>query len=166
MTDFSRSATYAKDEADYQTSRQRGEDVVLAAGVNLPVVVKPVVTDLRRLAHLIESVNALNPFMSIVQLRRYRSQYMREQPDQEALLENCVASLARPVEGKTSMDFAYIQAMHLSGGLAAITALQSAMKLVAETLDRKIAYAVAGASMYVALASLLATLVLGVMSLR
>ena len=165
MTKSSHSTTFAKDEEDYAVRALAGESVILAAALNLPIAVKPTVTDLRALARAIESVNAMSPFASLRRLRKYRSQYLQLFPAADELLNRCVALLARPVEGSTAMDFSYIQGMHVAGGLAAITGLQSAMSAVSEALDRKIAYAVASASMYVAVVSLITTLVLGLLSL-
>jgi hypothetical protein len=166
MSEKSRAANFAKDDTDYKARRAAGESFVLAPALNLPNRVKPTVATLRQLASSIESVNPLNPLTSLSRLRRYRSQYLRAYPTADSLLEECITLLGRPVEGVSDIDFSYLQGMHVAGGMSAITSLQSAMSAVSEALDRKIAYAVASISMYVAVISLLATLILGILSLR
>ncbi len=165
MTPTAQGTSFAKDEADYKARREAGELVVFAPGINLPVIVKPTVTSLRQLARSIESVNPINPLSSLRELRRYRSRFVEAYPAAEAELNNCTESLGRPVEGASNLDFAFLQAMHSAGSTSAIASLQSAMSAVSEALDRKIAYAVASLSMYVAVISLLATLILGILSL-
>lgn len=157
---------FATTRADYEARRATKHNVAYTAALHLPHDVAPLCAELRELAARASSVNVLRPFSSFKLLGQIRSTYVEKLPHVQSLHASCIEKLAEATEGASALDLGWIQGMTTAAGLSALSNLTSANSSVGETLDRKSAYAMACFSLYVSGVSLVATVVLGVLSLK
>jgi hypothetical protein len=156
---------FATTKAKYDAARAANRHVVYTAALHLPQELAPLCSELRALAASANSVNVLRPFSSFRLLKELRATYALKQPTIQAAHASCIQKLAEPVEGVSAIDLAWIQGITSAAGISALSNLTSAASSASEALDRKSAYAMACFSLYVSVTSLVATVVLGVMSL-
>ena len=162
----SRNTTFATERAEYEAKAAAGETVLLAPALHLRHKVKDISAYFRAIATRAESVSILNTISALIVLRSLRKEYSAREQEAQAALRDTVERLGEPVEGSTALEMGWVQGFTLAAGLSAYTNLQSAVTAASEALDRKSAYAIACFSLYVAVLSLAATLVLGIMSLK
>ncbi len=162
----SRSTTFTTERAEYDARSAAGEMVVLAPALHLRHKVRDISNYFRAIATRAEGVNVLNTISSLRALRQLRVEYSAREQEAQTALGETVERLGEPVEGGTTLEMGWVQGFTLAAGLSAYTNLQSALTAASEALDRKSAYAIACFSLYVAVVSLVATLVLGIMSLK
>ena len=156
---------FTDDRAEYDRARERCENIAYTAALYLSAKVKPLSNQLRQLADSANEINVLNPISSYRRLKSIRNGLNACLADYKSQMQDCLSRLAQPVEGASALDIAWIQGFTATNGIVAIAELQSAHSSVAEVLDRKSAYAMACSSMYIAVMSLGATVILGVLSL-
>ena len=162
----SHSTTFTTERAQYEEKSAAGETVVLAPALHLPHAVKDISDYYRTIATQAERVGILNTIVALRELRRLRRNYASRDQEAQATLRDTVDRLAEPVEGSSTLEMGWVQGFTLAAGLSAYTNLQSAVTAAGEAIDRKSAYAIACFSLYVAVISLTATLILGIMSLK
>jgi hypothetical protein len=160
------SIEFATTRDDYEARRKTKRGIVYAAALHLPQDVAPLCAELRELTARAISVNVLFPLSSFKLLRQIRSSYAEKAKRVQSLHASCIEKLAEPTEGAAAIDLAWIQGITTAAGLSALSNLTSADSSVGEALDRKSAYVMACFSLYVSGISLIATVVLGVLSLR
>ena len=161
-----RTTTFATERSDYEARRRTGETVVLAPALHMPSKVRGVAAAYRALATQANSITVLNPLAAARVLPNLRMRFDAGYAEADELLKECIARMSEPTEGTTASDLAWIQGFTFAAGLSAFTDLQSAVAAASEALDRKAAYSIASFSLYVAIVSLIATVVLGLLSLR
>jgi hypothetical protein len=160
------STSFTDDRVEYETRQKAGESIVYAGALHLPLRVKPLSEELRKIAGAAETINVLNPFASYFKLQRCRRQWQARRTEVELQLQSCTQRMGEPVEGSSAIELGWIQGFTLAAGISAFAELNAASSSVSESLDRKAAYTMACFSLYVALISLVATLVLGILSLK
>ena len=156
---------FVVERSEYEAA-DKGARVAYAPALVLPDAVAPVATELERITASIEAVNVLRPLHAFKLLRVARSQLSAVQARYQTCLADCQRRLAEPVEGAPVMDNAWFQGIATAMGVAALSRLTEANRSAVEVVDRKSAYALASLSMYVALVSLVATIVFGWLSLK
>jgi hypothetical protein len=161
-----RSTTFTTERAEYEQKSTAGEMVLLAPALHLRHKVRDIADYFRTIATRAESVSILNTITALRDLRGLRKEYSARELEAHATLRDTVERLGEPVEGSTVLELGWVQGFTLAAGLSAYTNLQSAITAAGEALDRKSAYAIACFSLYVAVISLTATLILGIMSLK
>lgn len=157
---------FVTERADFEAKREAGQQVVLAPALHTPHAVRSLAEYYRDIASSAEAISVLNPFSSWRRLRPLRAKATARSSEASALLRDIVRRTSEPTEGSTASDLAWMQGFTLAAGLAAFADLNSAIAAASESLDRKAAYALACFSLYIAVISLIATVVLGVLSLR
>ena len=162
----SHSTTFTTERAEYEAKSAAGETVVLAPALHLPHTVKNISDYYRTIATQAESVGILNTITALRELAKLRKEYAARDQEAQSTLRDTIERLGEPVEGSSALEMGWVQGFTLAAGLSAYTNLQSAVTAASEALDRKSAYAIACFSLYVAVVSLVATLVLGIMSLK
>ena len=162
----SNTTSFTTERSEYEARSAAGETVLLAPALHLPSQVREVAEHFRSIATFANGINVLNTIGALRHLRRLRVQYQSREPEARMALRDTVERLAEPVEGSTTLEMGWVQGFTLAAGLSAYTNLESALSAASESLDRKSAYAMACFSLYVAVVSLVATLVLGVLSLK
>jgi hypothetical protein len=140
--------------------------VILAPALYMPYKVKEIAEYFRSISSRAESVSILNTVTALRDLRALRKEYSARDQEAHAALRDTVEMLGEPVEGVSSLELGWVQGFTLAAGLSAYTNLQSAVTAASEALDRKSAYSMACFSLYIAVISLVATLVLGIWSLK
>lgn len=103
-----------------------------------------------------EKVNILDPFSGFFRLNKLSKQKGAIAEEYEIQLKECYDLLKAPVEGP-GMAMAFAQSWSTAKGLAAITKLQETWRNLDALVDRKYAYSVAIFSLYIAVASLVLT---------
>jgi len=154
------------DRTEYERKRGDKVCVVYAAALYLPSRVGSLCERLRSLANAANAVNILEPVSSYRRLRAIRSEFDALATEYRTQYDDCLSRLAEPVEGASGIDSGWIQGFTTAAGTSAILQLSSAYSSIGETLDRKSAYAVACFSLYVAIVSLVLTVVFGWLSLK
>ena len=157
--------TFVTDRTEYNEKLATGETVLLTAALHLPEKVKEIADFFRSIARQGERVNILNTIAAWRDLRNLRKEYVVREQEAHAALMDTVERLGQPVEGNSTLEIGWVQSFTLAAGLSAHMNLQTALHAASEVLDRKSAYAIACFSFYLAVVSLLVTLVLGVLSL-
>jgi hypothetical protein len=127
--------------------------------------VTPVIETLTSIAEKAESISVLRPINAFWRLRKMRSKFAEQRVQATATLDFCHDCLKEPVEGGSAMDNAWLQSWSTATGTSLLLQLQSALQAASETLDRKAAYSLAVFSSYLALVSIVATCVFGVLTL-
>jgi hypothetical protein len=153
------------DRAEYERA-PKGAGVAYAPALCLPDRVAPLATELEGLAASLSGVSVLRSMHAYRRIAAIRKQFDSLQPRYQSCLADCHDRLSQPVEGAPSMDNAWLQGASTAMGISALTRLTSSASGVSETLDRKSAYALASFSLYIAIVSLVATVVFGWLSLK
>jgi hypothetical protein len=160
------STRFTDDRTEYDQRHESGEHLTYTAALHLPIRVRPLCERLQQLAATANAVNVLNPLSSYRRLSRVRRELESCSTEYHASTRDCLTRLAEPVEGTTAADLAWIQGFTMANGIAALMELNSTFSSVAEALDRKSAYSMACFSLYVAVVSLSATVILGLLSIQ
>jgi hypothetical protein len=100
-----------------------------------------------------------------VQLAQLRADLAEATGSYEASLKQNFDRLGEPVERGSSMDNAWLQSYSTALGTAAALQLLSSYRAVGEVIDRKAAYSMAILSLYIALLSLLLSVLFGLPAL-
>ena len=161
-----RSTSFTDDRADYLARQATGELIVLTPALHQPSRIRPVAEAIRAIATAAESVNTFNSASAFMKLRRLRADFADNQPTATAMLRSCTHRVGEPVEGATSLELGWVQGFTFAAGISAFTELNAALSSASEARDRKAAYAMAIFSLYIAIVSLVATVVLGLLSLK
>lgn len=147
-------------EADAAT-----DAVIVVPCLRLMQQVEPLAEGLSNLARSGESISVWRPIHAWRKLKSLRSQFALLTPRFQEAIKSCHDRLAQPVERGCSIDNAWLQGYSTAVGTSALFQLQSAFQSVGEVLDRKAAYALAAFSLYIAIASMVLTVVFGWLSL-
>jgi len=133
--------------------------------LNLVKAIDPLCTELLELTREAEAVNVFNPFSafrSLPPLTR-RKDILQSRYDKE--LAQCYDCLGQAVSGPGwTMGFA--QAWSTAKGTSAILRLQDIWNALGAVLDRKYAYSFAILSFYLAIFSLLLSIIFGVLTMN
>lgn len=121
--------------------------------------------EMARLVQEAESIHHLNPFSAFRSLRRLTRRRSELANQYDSQMAKCLDVTASAVSGP-GMIMGFAQTYNTALGLAALSQLRDTWSDMRAVLDRKWAYAVAAFSIYVAAASLVATVVLGLLSLK
>lgn len=162
----SQATRFATTREEYESGKGGKDLVVYTAALHLPSTVKPMCAELAEISNAASNVSIFNPFTSFLRLRVLRQKFLVREPVFRAELEACLKKLAEPVEGSTALEMGWIQGFTLAAGISAVLQLNLALSTASETLDRKAAYTLACFSLYIAVVSLIATVVLGALSLK
>jgi hypothetical protein len=127
--------------------------------------IEPLAEALSTLAGSGESISVWRPIHSWRKLKSIRSQFDLLTPRFREAIKTCHDRMGQPVERGSSIDNAWLQGYSTAIGTSALFQLQSAFQSVGEVLDRKAAYALAAFSLYVAVISMVLTVVFGWLSL-
>ena len=156
---------FVVERSEYEAA-DKGARVAYAPALVLPDAVAPTAMKLEQIAASVAAINVLRPIHAFKLLKKARSELSAAQARYQACLADCHRRLGAPVEGAPVMDNSWFQGISTAMGLSAISRLTEANRSAAEVVDRKSAYALASVSMYVALVSLVATVVFGWLSLK
>ena len=88
------------------------------------------------------------------------------QPAHDMILSDWFARLAEPVEGGSHTENSWLQGYSTAEGLSAIFQLLSCRQSASEVVDRKAAYSMAIFSLYIAVISLILSVIFGLLTLR
>jgi hypothetical protein len=157
---------FTDDREKYAARSESTGKLVYTPALYLPSRVKPLCEKLQALATSANEVNVLNPVTAFSRLHGVRGKFFEIEPTCRAELEECLRRLAEPTEGAGALDLAWIQGFNSAAGMSASNSLNLAYSAVGEALDRKSAYSLACLSLYLSVVSIVATVVLGVMSLK
>lgn len=150
---------FTDDRSEYERARADGENITYTAALHLPNIVKPLCEELTSLASSANQVNVLNPFSSYRQLRAVRNRFSERTSRYLAQVQDCRSRLAEPVEGASPLELGWFQGFTFASGMAALMELNSSISSVSEALDRKSAYTMACFSLYIAVLSLVVSVV-------
>jgi hypothetical protein len=128
--------------------------------------VSHIIGELRQFASTAEAISVWRPIHAWVGLRQIRNELAAIRASHDTVLSEWFARLSEPVEGGTDMQNAWLQAYSTAEGTSAILQLLSSRQAVSEAIDRKSAYSMAIFSLYIAVASLVLSIVLGVLAVR
>jgi len=160
------SLSFETEREKYEERRSVGENVAYTAALNLPRKIKPLCEKIRAATSSLEAVSPLNPFSSFKSVTNARQQFASISSSYNEAHLDCLHRLAEPVEGAHGVDSAWVQGFTSANGTAAIIELTSSFSALGETIDRKSAYGLACFSLYVALISLVTTVVFGWLSIQ
>jgi hypothetical protein len=128
--------------------------------------VRPLVNELSALAQSAEMVSVWRPLHAYARLRELRKKFAAITPTHREILNHCHRCMMEPVEGAATMENAWFQGYSTALGTSAILQLQSAFQAVGEVIDRKAAYGLAALSLYIAVFSMLLTVLFGWLSFK
>ncbi len=139
---------------------------IVVPTLRLDQAVSPLVQELSSLMQSAEAVSVWRPLHSTKNVRGLRAKFRAIVPRYTEIVALCHARMGEPVERGSSMDNAWLQGFSTALGTSALFRLQSAFQSVGEVLDRKAAYTLAAFSLYVAILSMVLTVVFGYLSLK
>ena len=139
---------------------------IIVPTLRLNDAIDPFVREISALAQSGEAISVWRPIHSTVQLRALRAKFEAAVPRYRELLALCHERLSEPVERGSSMNNAWLQGYATALGTSALFRLQSAHQSLGEVIDRKAAYALAAISLYIAIVSLVLSVVFGWLSLK
>lgn len=139
--------------------------VIVVPCLRLMQKVEPLAEEFSTLARTGESISVWRPVHSWRKLKGLRTQFDLLTPRFNDDIKYCHDRMGQPVERGSSIDNAWLQGYSTAVGTSALFQLQSAFQSVGEVLDRKAAYALAAFSLYVAVVSMVLTVVFGWLSL-
>ena len=137
-------------------AKNRGK--VYIPTLNVDTLVAPLCSILEKIDSEAERVNVFEPFCSYLTLRRLRRELLAHQTQFRDLMTNCLRKLADISEGAPSNDTAWYQGWSVALGMSAVTRLNLSFASASAAIDRKAAYAIAIFSLYVAVISIIISL--------
>ncbi len=150
----------------FEARKANGENVAYTAALNLPRKVKPLCVRIQNEVSSLEAISPLNPLLTFKAITKVRRQFSDIAVSYNEAYADCLHRLAEPVEGAHGVDNAWVQGFTSANGNSAIFELTSSYSALSETLDRKSAYGLACFSLYVAMVSLVTTIVFGWLSIQ
>jgi hypothetical protein len=115
----------------------------------------PLIRSLSAITDDAEQISVWRPIIAFCKLKRIRPRWNAERVKAAAMLDHCYDRLKEPVERGSSADNAWFQ-----GWSAAIGTSVDALHGGGEVLDRKSAHSLASLSLYIALISLITSIVI------
>lgn len=166
MKNLDAETRFTDDREEYERTRGGEAYVAYTAALFLPSRVKPLCERLQSLAAVANTINVLRPVASYRKLQAIRKEFDALSPEYQRQHDDCLSRLAQPVEGASGLDSGWIQGFTTAAGTSAVLRLSSAYSSVGEALDRKSAYAMACFSLYVAMVSLVISIIFGWLSFK
>lgn len=151
------------DEKEPAKAPVRGAIVIPTFGLWLEL--DPLCADIKALLDDAERVRFLNPCSAFWRLNRISRKRSALRAQYESAIHKCLERTTQHVDGPV-LDSAALQTWSKSIGEAVLFRIHSLWGDLGATVDRRFAYALASLSLYIASVSLVATVVLGITSLR
>ena len=149
-----------------QEAKSYENSSVIVPTLRLEEKISPAVSLLASLTLRAEKVSIWRPFHATRALSSLRAELDAITNQYKEAVDLCHARMRAPVGGGSSMDNAWFQGFSTALGTSALFQLQSTYQSAGEVLDRKAAYALAAISLYVAVLSMVLTVVFGWLSLK
>lgn len=143
--------------------------MILAESIEIPTLTveerhRPLAESIRALASQTDNINVLRPIHAAINIRTITRQRRNLETPYKTAIEDVLGRTAQPVSGP-GFAMATSQSWSVALGLTTFFRLNSDWNHLGAALDRKMAFATASFSLYVALISLLATTTFGWLSL-
>lgn len=132
--------------------------------LNIDELVNPLLTEVR--THIINTdkiyiFNSLSTYRKLNKIRHAQQELVTKY---EAVISDCYLKISAPVEGP-GLVMSFAQTWSLSKGLSAVMKLQSSWNELDALIDRKYTYSTAILSLYIAMLSLILTIIFGMFSI-
>ena len=152
-------------ETEAEAKSHQSQAIVVPT-LRLDEQITPVISKLAELAQRAEVISIWRPLHATRALKLHRTELEALSLQYKEAVTLCHLRMRELVAGGSSMDNAWFQGFSTALGTSAIFQLQSTFHSASEVLDRKAAYSLAAISLYVAVLSMILTVVFGWLSLK